>query len=84
MRDRINALRTQFSDAMAERLGTDAFRFVESQKGMFSFLGLSPRQVIDLRERFAVYMLESSRVSIAGFNQVNLNNVCDAIAGVME
>lgn len=82
MRERINALRAQLSGAMAERLGNDAFRFVESQKGMFSFLGLSPQQVTDLRERFAIYMLESSRVSIAGLNQANLNKVCDAIAEV--
>ena len=33
------------------------------QRGMFSFLGISPEQV---RERHAVYMVDSSRINVAG------------------
>lgn len=84
MRKRIVDLRIGFSDAMAQRLGSDRFRFVQAQKGMFSFLGLPPEQVTDLRDRFAIYMLESSRTSIAGLSQTNLDAVCDAVCSVIN
>jgi aspartate aminotransferase len=84
MRDRINGLRTDFSRAMQARLGTDRFAFVERQRGMFSFLGLTEEQVLRLRREHSIYMLNSSRASISGLNRVNLPYVCDSIAAVVE
>lgn len=84
MRGRINSLRSAFSTAMRERLGDDRFAFVEQQKGMFSFLGLTESQVLALRGKFGIYMLNSSRASIAGFNAGNLDYVCDAVAHVVR
>lgn len=83
MRDRINGLRDLFSSAMQSRLGSNRFDFVKRQKGMFSFLGLSEAEVLRLRSQYAIYMLSSSRASIAGFNSTNLDYVCDAIAQVV-
>lgn len=84
MRGRINDLRERFSTAMQVRLGSDRFDFVKRQKGMFSFLGLSETQVLQLRSEYGIYMLNSSRASIAGFNATNMDYVCDAIAEVVS
>jgi aspartate aminotransferase len=84
MRSRINGLRHSFSTAMLARLGSDRFDFVKRQKGMFSFLGLSEPQVLQLRSDYSIYMLNSSRASIAGFNFTNLDYVCDAIAQIVN
>lgn len=84
MRNRINGLRSTFSRAMQERLDSDRFDFVQRQKGMFSFLGLTEAQVLRLRRDYSVYMLNSARTSISGFNRENIDYVCDAIADVIK
>ena len=43
-----------------------------SQRGMFSYTGLSPRQVDRLREEFAVYLVRSGRMCVAGLNRGNV------------
>lgn len=84
MRGRINGLRRAFAERMRSRLGHDRFAFVAEQRGMFSFLGLSEAQVDQLAKAFGIYMLSSSRTSIAGLSETNLDYVCDAIASVLE
>lgn len=84
MRGRINGLRETFSAGMRKRLGSNRFDFVQRQKGMFSFLGLSEAEVLRLRGDYSIYMLNSSRASISGFNSTNLDYVCDAIARVVS
>jgi len=39
---------------------------------MFAYTHLTPAQVILLREKYAVYMLEMGRVSICGLNEKNV------------
>jgi Aspartate/tyrosine/aromatic aminotransferase len=84
MRGRINGLRETISAAMRTRLGSNRFDFVQRQKGMFSFLGLSEAEVLRLRGDYSIYMLNSSRASISGFSSANLDYVCDAIASVVS
>jgi aspartate aminotransferase len=50
---------------------------------MFSFLGLRRDQIVALREQFHVYMVESSRVNIAGVNLRNVDTIADSIAAVL-
>lgn len=33
---------------------------------MFSYTGLTPVEIVDLRERFHIYLISSGRMSIAG------------------
>jgi aromatic-amino-acid transaminase len=54
------------------------------QKGMFTYTGLSPRQVDMLREEHAVYLLRSGRMCIAGLNQRNVPTVVEAVADVLS
>ena len=83
MRDRLNGLRRLLVDKLVERDTPMDFSFVAGERGMFSFLGIDREQVVALRERFHVYMVESSRINIAGINATNADYVADAIAAVL-
>lgn len=80
MCERILGLRHAFADALAP---VGDFSFIARQRGMFSFLGITPEQVRRLREEHGVYMLESSRVNVAGLNDLVLPKVANAIRSVM-
>jgi aspartate aminotransferase len=81
MRERIQSLRHAFAREMAAR-ACPGFEFVARQRGMFSYLGLSAAQVDWLARTSAIYLLSSSRASIAGLSAANLGYVCDAMAAV--
>ena len=79
---RINGLRRSLRRALEENTQRD-FAFIEREKGMFSFLGLSPEQARRLREEFSVYMLDSSRINVAGVNSGNLDYLAQSVAKVL-
>lgn len=80
--NRINGLRTNFRDALTTATGRD-FDFIGRENGMFSFLGLTVEQAERLRSEQSVYMLDSSRINIAGLNDQNMSRVVDAVASVL-
>jgi len=79
---RINGLRGQFEEALTTATGRD-FSFIDTEHGMFSFLGLSVEQAQRLRTEQSIYMLDSSRINIAGLNANNLGRVVEAVASVL-
>ena len=79
--ERIKRLRGQLQDALTTATKRD-FGFIGTEHGMFSFLGLSVEQAQRLREEQSVYMLDSSRINIAGLNANNLGRVAEAVASV--
>ena len=84
MRGRLNGLRKLLVDKLAARKTPIDFSFIAKERGMFSFLGITKEQVIRLRDEFHIYMVESSRVNIAGINHSNVDTVADAIAVVLK
>jgi aspartate aminotransferase len=50
---------------------------------MFSFLGLSPEQALRLRREYSVYMLDSSRINVAGVNARNIDYLAESVAAVL-
>ena len=83
MRNRLNDLRRLLVDKLVERHSPIDFSFIAQERGMFSFLGISREQVVRLREEFHVYMVESSRINVAGVNRSNADTVADAIVAVL-
>ncbi len=83
MRERILAMRRQLHGVLAAKLPGRDFGYFLSQQGMFSYTGLSPAQVDRLREEFAVYLVRSGRVCIAGLNNGNVEPTAVAMAAVM-
>jgi aspartate aminotransferase len=82
MCERINGLRSLLRQKLEAASGVD-FGFIEREKGMFSFLGLSPEQTLRLREQYSVYMLGSSRINVAGVNARNIDYLAGAVAKVL-
>lgn len=83
MRDRINGMRKLFVDEMKQRCPGRDFDFINHQNGMFSFSGLTQDQVQSLRDDYAVYIVGSGRINVAGMTESNMPALCDAIAAVL-
>ncbi len=83
MRDRINALRTQLVEKLESNNAPQDFSFIARQRGMFSFLGVTPEQVQRLRKEYSVYMVDSSRISIAGINSGNIDYLAESVVAVL-
>jgi len=54
-----------------------------TQRGMFSYTGLSQAQVHRLREEHAVYLVGSGRMCLSGLTTGNVEHVARAIAAVL-
>mgnify|MGYP000498280647 FL=1 len=83
MRDRINGNRQLLVDKLIEKGVTRDFSFITRQMGMFSFLGITPEQVQQLQDEYSIYMVGSSRMSIAGIANSNVDYLAESIAKVL-
>lgn len=83
MRTRIAQMRQQLVEVLKEALPGRNFDYLLKQRGMFSYTGLSAAQVDRLREEFAIYLVGSGRMCVAGLNSRNVQRVAQAFAAVM-
>ena len=83
MRERIIQLRADFVQRIDRLTPEYDFGYINRQRGMFSYSGLSKDQVDRLRENHGIYALGSGRINIAGLNASNMDRICQAIAVVM-
>ncbi|MFO1335095.1 MAG: amino acid aminotransferase [Piscinibacter sp.] len=83
MRTRMLAMRQTLHGVLSAKLPGRDFGYFLSQRGMFSYTGLSAAQVDRLREEFAVYLIRSGRLCVAGLNQGNVEATAQAMAAVM-
>jgi aromatic-amino-acid transaminase len=83
MRDRVRAMRKELVERLKTRIPED-FGFIQQQRGIFSYSGLSREQMIAMRERFSVYGIESGRICVAALNSKNVDYVADAIAETVK
>lgn len=83
MRFRIVDMRNRFCEKVAAAGYGDRFAHIADQKGMFSFLGLSEAQVHKMAAEYSVYMVDSSRISLAGLSESNIDYFVDALINVI-
>jgi aromatic-amino-acid transaminase len=83
MRDRILSMRRALHDVISARVPGRDFGYFLTQRGMFSYTGLSAAQVDRLREEFAVYLIRSGRMCVAGLNRGNVEATAKAMAAVL-
>ena len=83
MRERILAMRTTLHGVLAARLPGRDFGYFLTQRGMFSYTGMTTAQVDLLREVHGVYMLRSGRICVAGLNSGNVEATATAMAAVL-
>jgi aspartate/tyrosine/aromatic aminotransferase len=84
MRERINGMRTLFTQRMNEKLPGKDFSFIEKQNGMFSYSGLTADQVDQLRDEKSIYIVRDGRINVAGISAGNVDVLTDAIAAVLS
>jgi len=83
MRERILAMRRSLHAVLAAKLPGRDFGYFLTQRGMFSYTGLSAAQVDRLREEYAVYLVRSGRICVAGLNTGNVESTARAMAAVL-
>ena len=83
MRERIAAMRTKLHAVLSGKVPGKNFDYFLTQRGMFSYTGLSPEQCDRLREEFGVYLVRSGRMCVAGLNNNNVENAASAMAAVL-
>ncbi|KUJ16495.1 PLP-dependent transferase [Mollisia scopiformis] len=68
-----------------EEMGTPGtWNHITDQIGMFSFTGLTEKQVLKLREVSHVYMTKNGRISMAGLNTHNIDYFAKAVDKVVR
>ncbi|ENV61508.1 amino acid aminotransferase [Acinetobacter soli] len=83
MRERILKMRQILRDELTKALPEHDFNYLLEQKGMFSYTGLTGEQVDQLREDYAIYLVRSGRICVAGLNMSNVYIVAKAMAEVL-
>ena len=84
MRGRIKDMRQRLHAALTAKLPGRDFGYFLTQRGMFSYTGLSPEQVDRLLKEHAVYLVRSGRMCIAGLSTKNVEYVAEAMAAVLD
>jgi len=83
MRDRINGLRAELVAKLKAAGVSQDFSFIEKEKGMFSFLGISVEQIQTLVNEYSIYIVNSSRINVAGINDANSDYLISSLAEVL-
>ncbi|MES2818066.1 MAG: amino acid aminotransferase [Pseudomonadota bacterium] len=84
MRERIAALRQGLIQALRPHGLAERFAHLGVQRGMFSYTGLTPGQVQQLRDSYSLYLVGSGRANVAGLDARRLDEVARAIAQVCQ
>lgn len=84
MRTRIHEMRSLFVNTLKSKGVEQDFSFISQQQGMFSFSGLTPDQVAQLRKDYGIYIVGSGRINVAGMTHDNMEPLCDAIAATLK
>lgn len=79
MTGRIKSMREELRTRLESATSAD-WSHITSQIGMFSYTGLTKDQCIRCREKGALFMLETGRISVAGLNDGNVQRVAEVMA----
>ena len=75
-------LREQLASELRQRTNSDRFDFIAQHRGMFSRLGIPTEKVLELREKHAIYLIDDSRMNIAGLNEKTVPILAQALVDV--
>lgn len=84
VRLRIKSMRTLLTNGINNNAAGMDFSHIKQQQGMFSFLGITSDQLNRLREEFAIYIVGSTRVNLAGINSTNIDYLTKSIKTVLD
>lgn len=84
MSGRIHEMRLLLRKSLVDLATPGNWDHIVDQQGMFSFTGLSAKQVERLEKNHSVFMTGNGRISIAGLNKGNVERVGKAIDEVVR
>ena len=82
MRVRIKEMRVALQGKLTAAGLKQDMSFITSQRGMFSYSGLTKDQMQRLRNEFGIYGVDSGRICVAALNHGNIDATVAAIAQV--
>lgn len=82
MKGRLQDMRALLNDALLQKTSGRGFSHLVRANGMFCFLGITAEQVAKLKRDFGIYMVDSSRINVAGITADNVGYLTDSIAAV--
>ncbi|MEO8756141.1 MAG: amino acid aminotransferase [Devosia sp.] len=77
MRERMKRLRVKLAEAIRRKSNSKDFDFIAEHSGMFSLLGLPQDVVEKLKKDDAVYMINDSRINVAGIPEDRVDELAD-------
>lgn len=83
MRERLTEMRRLLHDALRDKAPDHDFSHLARATGMFCFLGVTSAEVERLKREFGIYMVDSSRINVAGITPENVEYLADSIAAVL-
>ncbi len=83
MRERLKDMRQRLVAALRDHAPAHDFSHVARANGMFCFLGLDEQQVERLKSERGVYMVNSSRINVAGITPANVDYLAESVASVL-
>ena len=83
MRDRLQSMRVLLNDALVEKTPDRDFSHLVRANGMFCYLGITPEYVERLKKEFGIYLVDTSRINVAGITEDNVGYLSDSIAAVL-
>ena len=84
VRERMNRLRLDLAEGLNQAQSRINFDFVANSSGMFCYLGIPKQDVLTLRSEFAIYLLESTRINVAGLSEENLPVIVERVSEVIS
>lgn len=83
MRDRMRDMRVLLHDALKAKAPDHDFSHLVRANGMFCFLGTTAEQVSRLKKDYGIYMVDSSRINVAGITTENVNYLASSVTAVL-
>jgi aspartate aminotransferase/aromatic-amino-acid transaminase len=84
MRERMKRLRVKLADAIRQRSNSSDFDFIADHTGMFSLLGLPEAVVSKLKLEDGVYMINDSRINVAGIPEDRIGELADKMLAALR
>ncbi len=84
MRGRMQRLRVKLADAIRQKSNSKDFDFIAEHSGMFSLLGLPEDVVSKLKLDDAVYMINDSRINVAGIPEDRIGELADKMLAAIR
>src|SRR5207237_6479227 len=75
MRERIKHMRRELVSKIKQHAPAVNLGFILTQRGLFSYTGLTKEQVQRLREDYSIYAIETGRICVAALNSGNIDYV---------